>query len=497
MRRALFLREFRLALLPSLATVAAILAPLIIVERLHHFYSTNAEDVRSFTGAAFLIGLVVSGFVSGERCFSSELKEYRIFFLSSLPLSRSWIWFGIVTARLSAALPIVALSSAVPIYWMQSGFAGVLSENPSWQSIKPVLILCLFYYIVLFSAGTMFALLFRRPLLAYVVGASVLGLLLLDTVFACSLPRFSRAVPLSSVYPNSTANSTVVRLLVLLLMLALLLSRQCFVHGEIANAKHRVKNQILLVLAALGYLGVVFCATTSPKIASIGSIWVSFEKGSVSPDGKYLAILESSKSNPVLAKITVIDSRSGHRIGRAIYFGAYRIFWSSSRQGDVLSLIKINSSPLDRLGYLVVGTVDWVRLSPDTREISRRRLRGAEAVEAMEGGRGLAVQEKSGQGRLFLLDGATGRSSEVARAPLDGQVLIGRDGPTALVYFDNELGPKIAWAVDSQLREVRVPPSHPKPTDDLFQDASEFFGYTQAELLWRFASPLDSRRLTH
>jgi len=113
MRRALFAREFRSALVPNLVTAGAILATLVVLERLYGLRLGKAEDVRAFTDFALLIGLVLSGFISGERCFPSELKESRIFFLSSLPISRSWVWLVIVSARLLAALASLVLAVAL------------------------------------------------------------------------------------------------------------------------------------------------------------------------------------------------------------------------------------------------------------------------------------------------------------------------------------------------------------------------------------------------
>ena len=89
MKRALFAREFRSALMPNLITVGAILATLVVMER---FFGSlgKVEDVRDFTDVALLAGLVLSGFISGERCFPTEMKESRMLFLASLPISRTW-----------------------------------------------------------------------------------------------------------------------------------------------------------------------------------------------------------------------------------------------------------------------------------------------------------------------------------------------------------------------------------------------------------------------
>jgi hypothetical protein len=495
MRRALFAREFRSALLPNLVTVGAILATLVILERIYGLRLGKAGDIREFTDLALLVGLVVSGFISGERCFPGELKESRMLFLSSLPISRSWVWLSIISARLLAALISVVLAIALRRPFL------VLPAYTLLQIDTALVIgLVLFTYLLFFSAGTLFALLFRRTLFSYVAGFLGLGFLLTETFFPCSYPTtfpLTLFTDLTGV-PGSLPSPFILAFLSLLLASSLLGSWWLFIRGEIGNSKQRTRSQLLFGITAAAYLCVLFCIMDNPRLASVGSHWIAksplpstVDYGipySVSPDGRYLAVSESSNDRPFLFRVNVVDTQTGHILGRSFFEGVSWVYWSSS--GDILNLVALNNSPLDRWGYLAPATVDWIRLSPDTREISRRRLQGAEELAILAGGRCLAIREEGDQGRIDLLDGTSGRSSEIARAPLDGSVKVTVDGPAALVYFNNVLLPSRAWIVDSMAHEVRIPRSVPETQWVLFGEVARSPSEARNAILRRFAPPL-------
>src|SRR4051794_30594588 len=183
MRRALFFREFRSALVPNLVTVGTILATLIAVE---YFYGlrlgkVEEKDVRGFIDLVLVIGLVVSGCISGERCFPSELKESRMLFLSSLPISRTGVWLCIVSARLLAGLATLTLTLA-----LRRPLLGPLFESQRAQPIGLLIGWFFFAYVLFFSMGALFALLFRRTLFSYIAGSLALGILLSETLFSVS-----------------------------------------------------------------------------------------------------------------------------------------------------------------------------------------------------------------------------------------------------------------------------------------------------------------------
>jgi hypothetical protein len=494
MRRTLFAREFRSALVPNLVTVGAILATLVLLERLYGLRLGKAEDVRYFTDFALLAGLVVSGFISGERCFPAELKESRILFLSSLPISRSWVWLVIVSARLLAALASLALAVALrrPLVLLDS-----------WDLLRlGIVLVALAFgaYVLFFSAGTLFALLFRRTLCSYVAGFLILGILLGETLvssFYSTVPPHPLRLaqipgPSDSLYPIQ-----IVAFLSLLLVLSLLLSWRFFIRGEIGNPKRRIRNQILFGITATVYLGFVFYGMSSARLTSVGSTWSAISPArfyrdhgmpySVSPDGRYLAVFESLDHRPFMVRVSIVDTRTGRVTGQLVSEGVGWGYWSG--HGDLLNLLVLNNSPLDRWGYLVPGSVDWIRLSHEAREISKLRLKGVEEVKTLTGGRALVVLRESGQGRIIILNGASGRPSEMVRAPLDGQMRVQGDGPAALVYFDNVLLPRRAWVVDSLAREVRAPRSAPQTPYVLFGEASGTPAEAQAALRRRYPPP--------
>jgi len=188
-----------------------------------------------------------------------------------------------------------------------------------------------------------------------------------------------------------------------------------------------------------------------------------------------------------MVRVSIVDTRTGHVAGQSIYGGAGWDYWSA--QGDVLNLLVLNNSPLDRWGYLIPGTVDWIRLSPEAREISTLRLKGVEQVEILAGGRALVVLREGDQGRVLLLDGASGRSSEMVRAPLDGGISVRVSGMAALVSFNNVLQPSRAWVIDSVAHEVRISRSTREVAYVLSGEGLGSPSEAQAALLRRFGQP--------
>ncbi|HEY0554801.1 MAG TPA: hypothetical protein VGG20_11085 [Thermoanaerobaculia bacterium] len=463
MRRALFAREFRSALVPNLITVGVILATLAVIERLFGLRLGKAEDVRVFTDAALLIGLVVSGFISGERCFPSEVKESRMLFLSSLPIPRSWAWLIIVSARLLAAL-----ASLIAVFLVRRPLLTFLpSGHLSGLDLGLDAALLLFAYVFFFSAGNLFALLFRRPLFSYLAGFLILVFLLGETSASVAYSMIEPYLVELATSPFRLLDSSpvprIAAFLGILFVSSIFLSCRLFVRGEVGSLKRRIENQVLFGVTATAFLGFVFCAESSTTFASVWGTWTNDLPASqagqgliygISPNGKYLSVLEALKSRPFIRRMTIIDTGSGHVLGRHIYAGLSLFFWSS--HGDVLNLVTLNNSPLDRWGYLIPGTADWLRLSPQAREISKHRFREMAEVKTLEDGRAIAVFRQASQGRVLLLDGATGLASERIRAPLDGGIWLQGNGQAVLVYFENVLVPRKAWIVDSQAHEVRI-----------------------------------------
>jgi len=497
MRRALFAREFRTALVANLVTVGAILATLVVLEKLLGPKLGKAEDLRVFTDVGLLACLVVSGFISGERCFPTELKESRMFFLSSLPISRSWVWLTLVSARLLAALVSMALVFAIRQPWLIFEESKVLLQLDMGLGAAMVFL----GYALFFSVGALFALLFRRTLFSYAAGFPILGLLLIETLFSCSysiwLPNLSWLVQSPRTFDGWRPPPFLMAFLSLLLILSLLLSWRLFVRGEIGNPRRRIKNQILFAGTAAAYLGFVFCVTASTRLASLGRSWGSLHARSVdgrqsfpygvSPDGRYLFVFESLQGRPFMVRVSIVDIGSGRITGQSVYGGIGWGYWSD--QGAVLNLLVLNNSPLDRWGYLISGTVDWIRISPEAREVSKLRFKGVEDVRTLAGGRALVVLREGSLDKILLLEGSGGRSSEMAQAPRDGQLIVYDDGEAALVYLDNVILPRRAWAIDSLVREVRVPRLSLKTPYFIFGEAFGSPAEAQSTLIQRFGQP--------
>ena len=335
MKRALFSREFRSALLPNLITAVAILASLMVVEKIYGVRFDAPLDARGFVDGMLLIGLVVSGFISGERCFPPELKEHRIFFLSSLPISWSGMWLAIVSGRLVAAMicALVVVSIRLPAFWTQSDVIPL----PIALAIAAV---ALFAYGLFFSAGTLFALLFPRPLISYAVGYPLLGLLVLETLLAVSYDTSSFELRALQMFPPvdlaffSVKLSMFVPFLILLFSF-LALSLRFFVRGENANPQQRARNQRLSVLTALIYLLFIIVVWARPTL--VGKTWETlgtsgaFVPAGVSLDGRYLFTGQNLAGLPGIRRISIVDTRTGRLMGQALYKEVYWGYWSRIR----------------------------------------------------------------------------------------------------------------------------------------------------------------------
>jgi hypothetical protein len=468
MRRALFGHEFLSALVPNLATVGAILGSLTLFERLYVYRLLGFPgDVDSFGSLVLLVGLVAFGFIAGERCFSSAMKEHRMLFLASLPIPRNRVWMAIVSARLLAAL--ISLVAVVAIRW-------ILPWVQKSKGMSPVAIpVEVFFgplYLPLFSAGTCFALLFRRPLVVLAVGGPLFGLVLVELLAASSygIQRYAPSVLASPPRVLSGWHAIVFlsASLALLSILFFSLSRWLFVRGEVGDLRRRTKNQILSGIALVAYITFILSVSASARLSSIYNTWVVSDC-KVSPDGRYMAVFEALKDSPFV-RASIIETHIGRQRFQATYDGAGWIFWSSEK--DILNLLILDNSPLTRLGYLIPGAVRWVRLTPEARVISTSSFRGVSALEVLAAGQAVLALQEGNQGRVVRLEGASGLVSEVVRAPSDGPVEIHGDGtgtPAALVFFKNVILPKKAWVVkDASAYEVAAPRSLEENSHCLF-----------------------------
>lgn len=465
MRKTLFAREFRSALIPNLVTVGAILVTLVAVERFYGLRWGKVQDVRAFTDVALLVGLVVSGFISGERCFPAELKESRILFLSSLPISRTWTWLTIVSARLLAGLTSLSLAAAVRRPHL------VLPDSRDAQA-WPVIALVVFGYVFLFSVGTLFALLFLRTFVLYVTGFIILGILLSETLFASSYTARWPALTSLADVPAATLKEPLflVFFLILFLLTALLLSLQFFIRGEVGDLGQRIRNQFAFGVTVAVYLSLVFCLASNAKIISIRDTWNFFghrlfmelsslrsEPGlprwpfppspcGVSADGRYLFVLESSYERPFIARVSIVGTLAGRLTYRSVYGGVYGGYWSD--EDNILNLLVLNNSPLDRWGYLVDGNLDWIRLSPDGREITRLRLKGLEDVAILRGGT-LSAFRECGLSGVRLLD-----TNEKSKAWFSSLYLDEKGGRVWI----SEVLPSEIWRSSPRAKDLRIWP---------------------------------------
>src|SRR5688572_22875890 len=103
MLRALFFREYRKALIAHVGILGTLVGLLIVFEHLAPRLGLGKATNSVVLDVILLGALVVSGFISGERCFSASFKEGRYHFLTALPLSKVHLWVSLCLPRLLGA----------------------------------------------------------------------------------------------------------------------------------------------------------------------------------------------------------------------------------------------------------------------------------------------------------------------------------------------------------------------------------------------------------
>lgn len=455
MKRTLFIRELRSALPPQLIALAIFLGGALVTEKAFHVQLANLGISLDFLVLSLFM---LSAVLTGERCFSVELKDRRYFFLASLPLYRGWTWFCIVSARLLAGLLGLA---AVELF--------LAARSPFWRMIKeigsdsiPLLALLYLHYLFFFSIGASFSLLFRRLLPVFAAGSLCLiissGLMLQWTLYGYS------ASSLSS--PTTVTPDQKFYLLwyigVLLVALSLIgLSWQFFIKGEFGSTKRLIRSSLCLVLTLSGALLLHLFITTDPGIARVGSCWIMRQptftweemvpQRPVSDEGHYVFMHESLSHRPRFSRITLLDTSTGRNMGRWSSSGVLWAGWV----GDTLRFLTVNDSPWNHWGLPKATSVDLIDVGLDGRELWRRNIKNAQAFAPFPNAqRLLLVLRDKDVGKISLLDERLGTLEQLALGPLTGFASVQPAGEAWIVHFNNDPRPGKVWLVTSQAREL-------------------------------------------
>lgn len=444
MKRKLFLGEFKRALIPTVVTLGAFYVLALLSDRIIlHFggQSDTRDNVNYFLGVL----LVASGFLSGARAFSKEFKTSHSLLLQTLPVSRGWIWFLLVSSSLS-----VSLACVTAVVFLRSGMLIIPQLT--------VIGFCL--YLFLFAAGCCFALLHERPYLAYLVGyltvAVVAGLLVVYAQYYSNATIITSLVNLDQ--PDAMANiRLIIEGLLVLFFLYMGLCRFFFISGEFLLLRATLRNYLLLILASGSFLLVLNFAL--PSVLMARGRWKILET-SVSPDGKYLAVYESQSEYEAFHRVTVVDVGKLSRIGTFEFrsrpmWVQQRCFWSQT--GNVLNILVADQPPIRSLLSPPSDSVQ--QLSPDCRELGMHTFSSGAILEFVPLQEGDALAIVGGAQKLMLLSLQTGETKDpvgvigselwTGIAPLDHGDLVRSQGPM----------PR-AWLYDTALKGLTYVPDN-------------------------------------
>ncbi len=454
MVKKLFFLEFRRALTPFLLFILASFGALAVSERAYKYFQNAPSTIVEIVNMLFVSLIIIYGFPSGARTFSPAFRETHLLFLQSLPLRRERVWAALVLANLSASL----LSLAALFVFRPS----LLTTPPGEARAIDVLAVAMVGYLLLFSAGCCFSLLFAKAILNYILGylltlaASFEIFLLL--IYSGSDPGFPVEEYFS--FPASFDLPLAVVAYSLLVIIYLAFSLYFFASGEFNLTKVQIKNSLSLAAFLLA-LFVALSACVDSGLFAVFDKWATTSWGpeaEVSPEGTYLLVVERRSDHLQFARISILEAKTGNLVGTIRQRGAAGIGWSN--EGDAVNVVVRGNSPLYRVGYILPGSDELVRFSPHGRQLGRWRflLSRVLAGAPSPGGKGLLVVRRGDEGRILSIDGRTGALEELASGVVKdwSQILKVSDGQ--LVIFENLSVPSRAWLVGSQAKEIQWVP---------------------------------------
>lgn len=445
MKKALFLLEFKRALIPFAISVLAIFGGLSIFERVMIHFGQARENVEAvMTG---VLGAVAIGFAfpCGARTFSRELKENQSLFLQSLPMSRRWTWTILVLANLSALVCSLVL---VPMLRPSVGIW--LMSDKGWVSIE---------FFPLFAAGCCFSLLFMRTLLTYIVGAIVTSALLLEISLCAIYFVPEPGLPGEYFGPEYFDFGFWLVASGAMTVLFFLLSLRFFTRAEFQLLKMQLKNGVALFLSALAYILVLWVLQIS-GIFALRDPWGlgSYQGALISPDGKQMVLVEHRENHPQFSRISILDIGTGNVLFQSRQRGAIDAVWMPRR--DAVGIVVRGSSALDRLGYVLPGSDSVLRISTGGKKLGATKFWFSQITDfsALGDHQFLAVVHEGDAGKVLAIDDL-GVARELCSGTLRNGSAIEVFDDRALVRFNNDPFPSKVWSVGAQVKELEWVPS--------------------------------------
>jgi hypothetical protein len=443
MLRALFLREFRKSWLAHAGLLAAVFGAVTLLEHAVSREGPLNSEEKFFLSLA---SVVISGLISGERCFSKAFKEGRYPFLLTLPRRRSRILLSYLGGRLAGAL------AALPVLLLRW-----LSSPPAVKTIWPLLISALAVYIVYFLGGAALALALQKEILVYLFGFPLLTALILLLAYSASYGF----APIEEFYSWQENLVYLLDVSIGSLLLALMwtaLVRRAFYRGELHLGKRTAQSLAEAGLASATFAGLAMIAFSSTSLAAFRDEWQlphqNIDSGSsylagtrpVSADGRYLFIYQQLQKRPIFTSLAVVDLKNGTLSGWMKRPAIHQAFWSTS--GAVLNVLATNDAPSDCLSLPCEGSTSWYRLSPDLRVMSVRKFPGLGLLHQL-GSALLLVTRQGSVGRIYRLSDQNGGFRKVLTSELDNDPRVWSLDTGAVVVFPSAASLH-AWWLDHE-----------------------------------------------
>ncbi len=313
MFQTIFIAEFKRLLYRSSAIFAVAYLGLLALERLVlPSLSSPGGTIPPGVVDVFMLGIVCFlGVYAGCAAFGSTAKPESSFLLV-LPLHRLKLWTAL-SASGAASLGIVAIGAMLTRLPTELGGAGYI-------------LLGLSLYTVLFTVCVCASMVFQRTAYALGLGMAVLLIYLVP-------------VTLWDVYLGGIPVDVRERFLmvsgIFVAVVHLALSAAFFNRTTARDTREISRNILIVVAIAILFPIATGVAIESEGFAALDGYRMATLDFRVSPDGKYLAVVERFRAQPVFGRIHFVDAQTGRRIKSEPFKGRYDDFWSSNPPGFI------------------------------------------------------------------------------------------------------------------------------------------------------------------
>jgi hypothetical protein len=414
MLRALFFREFSKSWLVHAGLFAAVFGTVTLFERVPSGGATRSQqslDESAGLSLLLIVGLVLSGLISGERCFSQSFKGRFSSFLLTLPRIRGSIWLAYTGGRLTGALAAMPVIGFARPALLPRGIYSPQAPVEAW----PILATALTMYLVYFFAGAALSFASGKEILVYLTGFPLLTTLLVLIASSASY-GFSPETLLEN--PEFLRDLSLGSLLLALAEAAIAL--RAFCRGELQLGRRMLQTLAEVGLAYATFAVLAPIVFSSTRLAVFRDEWwtaypdagasYAVDSRPVSADGRFLFIWQHLRERTTFTRLAVVDLKTGGTTDWLERPGIHQISWSTS--GAVLNVLATDNAPSDCFVLPCEGSTSWHRLSPDLRTLSVRKFAGIGFLHQLDDSLLLLTRQES-TGRVYRLSDRDGSSQKI------------------------------------------------------------------------------------